>query len=108
MKKMYTIIILALIVMDGKGQTINGEYLDINNVKALINADGLNFVPSTANPISFEVPKGSGKQTIYSSALWIGGFDPGGQLKLAANTFRQTGTDYYPGPVNLSGVYTSS
>jgi len=39
--------------------------------------------------------------SIFASGIWIGGKDPGGNLKLAAQTYgRSTGNfDYYPGPL---------
>ena len=102
MKKLYTIIILTLIVGFAKSQTLNGDYLDINNVKAPIAADGGLFQYGTSGT---EVPIGSGKTTLYSSALWIGGYDAGGQLKMAAQTYRQNGNDFFPGPIDTTGTY---
>jgi hypothetical protein len=32
----------------------------------------------------YEIPKGSKKMSMFSAALWIGGIDANGQLKLAA------------------------
>lgn len=79
-------------------QTINGNYLDINNIKARINSDGSLFSDYT-NAL-FEVPKGSGKKTIAIGNLWMGGFDASNVLKVAGQTYRQTGTDFWPGPLN--------
>ena len=74
--------------------------LDINNVRARITAGGDLFRDSTSS--QFEVPKGSGKGTVFAGNLWIGGVDAGGQLKMAANTYRQSGTDFWAGPVSNS------
>ena len=38
---------------------------------------------------------------IYAGALWMGGTDVNGQLKLAALTFR-TGNDFWPGPLTAT------
>lgn len=38
---------------------------------------------------------------MFSAALWIGGLDVNGQLKLAAQRYRQVGIDYWPGPLSL-------
>ena len=54
------------------------------------------------NNASYEVPKGSGNTVIYSGALWLGGEDVNGQLKIAALTFRQ-GNDFWTGPLTTSG-----
>ncbi|MBL0341753.1 MAG: T9SS type A sorting domain-containing protein [Bacteroidetes bacterium] len=48
----------------------------------------------------YEVPKNSGKHTVFASAFWIGGMDASGQLHVAAQTYRQTGMDFWPGPID--------
>lgn len=77
------------------------KYLDINDVKAEIGNDGImhsSYLNSaTAN---YFVPKCSGKSTVFSSALWVGGLDDNNQLHLAAQTYRQTGTDFFTGPID--------
>lgn len=51
------------------------------------------------NP-AFEVPRGSGKHSIYAGALWLGGKDTNGQLYVAIQAERQFGdAGYWPGPV---------
>ena len=57
--------------------------LDINNIKITISTGGdLWFNPNTQ--ASYEVPKGSGRHSMYSGGLWLGGKDVSGQLKVAA------------------------
>ena len=48
----------------------------------------------------YEVPKGSGKNSLFAGAIWIGGKDAAGNLKVAAQTYRQSGSDFWPGPVD--------
>ncbi len=110
MKKIYTIIILTFMVGNAKSQTqFNYNYLDINNVKACFSADGINFYSTNqANQLFYEVPINSGKQTLFSNSLWIGGYDAGGQLKISAGTYRQMGYDFYPGPIDTTGTYGSA
>ncbi len=83
-----------------KAQTIAGDYLDINNIKARFDAYGSLFSSSPAGH-GFEVPKGSGTHTFAGSALWIGGYDAGNVLKLAGQTYKQRGTDFFPGPLTM-------
>jgi type IX secretion system substrate protein/two component regulator with propeller domain len=81
------------------GATIyNTNSVNANDVDALI----LNRGDMHWNLINskYEVPKGSGKNSVFASALWIGGLDSGGNLHLAAQTYRQTGEDYWPGPID--------
>lgn len=50
------------------------------------------------NP-GFEVPQGSGLHVLSAGAPWIGAIDESGQLRMAAQTYRQSGEDYAAGPV---------
>jgi hypothetical protein len=80
------------------GSTLhNFRYLDGNDVRAGINVGGDMHWDYT-NP-KYEVPKGSGKHSVFASSFWIGGLDQGGQLRVAAQTYRQTGNDFWPGPI---------
>lgn len=76
----------------------NYNYLDISDVKTFIlNRGDMHW--DLSNP-KYEVPKGSGKHSVFASALWIGGLDAGGDVHLAAQTYRQTGLDFWPGPIS--------
>lgn len=82
--------------------------LDINNVRTRMLAGGdMWWDLSNAK---YEIPKiepGSGDVSIHSlfaGALWIGGVDAGGQLKIAAQTYRQSGNDFWPGPLSNQGT----
>lgn len=77
--------------------------LDINNVKARINTGGDMWWDLQGEP-KYEIPKGSGKMSMFSAALWIGGLDVNDQLKLAALRYRQIGNDYWPGPLTIDGT----
>ena len=72
-------------------------YLDINNISALMKNNGTLFFKEMAE---FEVPKGSGKTSIYSSSIWLGGLDEQDQLHVAAMCFGQQGYDFWPGPIS--------
>lgn len=76
------------------------ENIDIGNIKAahLVHGD-MWWDPSTTAP-RCEFPKGSGKSVAYSSSLWMGGYDTGKVLRVAAQTYRQKGTDFWPGPID--------
>jgi len=76
--------------------------LDINNVRALIHTGGDMWWNLQGKP-GYEIPKGSGKTSLFAGSIWIGGVDLNGQLKLAAIRFRQVGVDYWPGPLITSG-----
>ena len=74
------------------------EYLDFNNVNALIETGGSMWQNRPDRVAAYEVPKNSGQTSIYSGSLWMGGVDDNDQLKIAAVTFRN-GDDFYPGPL---------
>jgi len=41
-----------------------------------------------------------------ASAIWMSGYDASGQLHIAAQTYRQVGNDYWPGPLDATGSLT--
>ncbi len=78
--------------------------LDINNVRAKLLNGGDKFwdVLGTGNA-AYEIPKGSGKHSMFSAAIWIAALDQSGNLYTAAQTYRQSGTDFWPGELNALG-----
>jgi hypothetical protein len=75
--------------------------MQFNDVKALIEQGGSMFQDRQAGVASYEIPKGSGLHVIYAGALWMGGTDVNGQLKLAALRYRQ-GNDFWAGPLTVN------
>ena len=93
-------------VMGGCTAGVTQTTLDINNVRATILTDGdmwWNLVSA-----HYEIPKGGGAHSIFAGALWIGGVDAGGQLKVAAMTYRQNGIDFWPGPLDANTSVSST
>ena len=79
----------------------NFKWLEINNVRTRINTGGDMWWDFEV--AQYEIPKGSKKMSMFAAALWIGGIDANGQLKLAAHRYRQVGNDYFPGPLTTDG-----
>lgn len=74
--------------------------LDVNNVRTTILGGGdMWWDLSNAK---YEVPKGGRAHSSFAASLWIGGLDAGGQLKVAGMTYRQTGNDFWPGPLDTT------
>jgi hypothetical protein len=73
--------------------------LDINEVRCgMFNENTFHWdLTGTAR---YEVPKGSYKNSVFASALWIGGLDSSNNLHMAAQTYRQSGNDFWPGPLD--------
>ncbi len=72
--------------------------LSLNNVRTTIHSGGDMWWDLIGNA-RYEIPKGSGKHSLYAGSLWMGGIDDGGNLKVAAVRFRQVGNDFWPGPL---------
>ena len=72
--------------------------LEMNNVRAMIHTAGNLWQVPGQNLSQYEVPKNSGIMALFTSALWLGGVDINGQLKLAALRYRN-GQDYWTGPL---------
>jgi hypothetical protein len=104
MKKFVFTLSLASCAIAATAQ-INSQ-TTINQVKAGINAGGDLFWNTSVG--QFEVPAGSGNHTIFAGNLWIGGLDGTNQLHVAGQTYRQTGTDFFQGPVMSSGNYSQA
>lgn len=102
MKNIYLIGALSL---GFSGFTQEFNYLDINNVKALISNRGdMHWDMYGSGNARYEVPKGSDKHSDFAACMWLGGIDPSGDLHVAAQTYRQAGVDFWPGPLDtISG-----
>ncbi len=75
--------------------------MKFNDVSALIEQGGSMFQNRAASVAAYEVPKGSNRFAIFAGALWMGGTDVNGQLKLAALRYR-SGNDFWPGPLSVT------
>jgi hypothetical protein len=84
----------------------NFKWLEINNVRTRINTGGDMWWDFEV--AQYEIPKGSKKMSMFAAALWIGGLDANGQLKLAAQRFRQVGYDFTTGPLTIDGTASTS
>lgn len=81
--------------------------LDINNVRAMLMNGGDMWWDLNNNP-RYEIPKvvnpAERRYSLFSGALWIGGLDDAGNLQVAAQTYRQNGNDFWPGPLTEMGA----
>ena len=84
--------------------------LDINNIRTRILNGGDMWWDLTSSP-RYEVPKVTQvgevrRHAMFAGALWIGGLE-NNNLKLAAMTYRQSGSDFFPGPLDTSNATIS-
>lgn len=82
--------------------------LDINNVRARLMTGGDMWWNIGLEVAAYEIPKNSGRSSQFAASCWIGGYDRQGQLKVAAQTYRQDGNDYWPGALDPATAKVSS
>jgi hypothetical protein len=101
MKKLLIILLsFPLFTIAQQSFSIAQDTFDINGVNTKVGPAAFMWDLSNAK---FEVPKGSGKHSVFAHEYWIGGIDDGGQLRVAAQTYRQSGlSDFWTGPVSDS------
>jgi len=87
-------------VASGCSPSLSKTDLDVNNVRTTIMAAGDMWW--NLDDARYEIPKDGNKHSMFAGALWIGGVDAGGQLKVAAMTYRQGGSDFWTGPLNTT------
>jgi hypothetical protein len=75
----------------------------VNNVRTAAETGGNTWYDRGNGLPYYEIPAGGRNHAIFAGALWMGGLDPAGNLKLAAITFRQRGNDFWPGPLTVDG-----
>lgn len=85
-----------VVTVDNSGR----DTLDVNNINALIQSYGLQFCDVADYNVLFEAPAGSQRNSVYAFNLWLAGLDPNNNLHLAAERYRQSGEDYWNGPVS--------
>ena len=84
----------------------NIKRLDINGVDAtILNRGDMHW---DLMDLGYEVPAQSGKHSVFASALWMGGLDNNSNLHVSAQTYRQSGHDYWPGPIDTVTLVADS
>jgi hypothetical protein len=75
--------------------------MEFNDVSCQLETGGLLFLDRANGLATYKVPKTGNVTTIYAGALWMGGTDVNGQLKIAAVKYRADGNDFWPGPLTV-------
>ena len=104
-------LLLSICVLLGFGVALMAQqppcsYIEANNVRGRILANGSLFHIGYDDSPSWEVPKGSGLSTLFQQSLWVGGMESG-QLHLAGQRFGQDGEDFWSGPLRLADATTT-
>lgn len=87
--------------------TTERKFMDFNDLRVLIETGGIMWQDRQLNRGSYFAPKPppnatNGPSVLYAGALWMGGTDVNGQLKLAAMLFATRGRDYWTGPLSVN------
>lgn len=105
MLRFYTLLFLCLFLHQspvlGQYPGISYETMDGNQVRARVNNSGDMFWDLETNA-RYEVPAGTGNHSAFAAGIWLGALDQGDGLHVAANTYRQVGNDFFPGPIRNS------
>jgi len=72
--------------------------LSFNSVRAFLRTNGTMWF--RAGNAEYEIPKGTGKTSLFSASLWVAGMN-NNNLYVAAMKFGQQGNDYYTGPLSM-------
>ncbi|MBS1634577.1 MAG: T9SS type A sorting domain-containing protein [Bacteroidetes bacterium] len=91
-------------LLQAQQNATNFKYLDINRVKAGVSCKNLMHFDSLTGGPSYEVPQGSNTHSGIGASLWISGYDAGNVLHTAAQTYRQSGQDFWPGPLDITNA----
>ncbi|MDP4268098.1 MAG: T9SS C-terminal target domain-containing protein, partial [Bacteroidota bacterium] len=77
--------------------------LYVNNVRTVIMTGGDMWWDLKSVP-KYIIPATGKTCSMFSASLWIGGIDINGQLKVCAQTYRNSGNDFWPGPLTTDGT----
>ncbi len=100
-------------VLAGCSPAQSSAELSVNNVRTIIysGSDMWWDLFGGGNPW-YLVPKvedrSKGASSNFAGNVWFGGLDVGGQLKIAAQTYRQSGVDFWTGPLSTIDATTSA
>jgi hypothetical protein len=92
----------------GCAQTSADIDLDINNVRAYLMNGGDMWWNRAQGAAAYTVPKAGKANALFAGSIWVGGKDvsSGNLVKVAAQTYRQGGNDYWSGPLDMQGQIT--
>lgn len=79
--------------------------LDVNQVEALIVGRNNKHwdILGQGDP-KYRVPKTGQASANFANSIWIAGLDNNNQLHVSANTYRQNGADFWPGPLDTTNA----
>lgn len=113
MRKLLFLSIFGILCLISAAQQPPISHIEINNVRATILGNGSCYVLQNHDSVAgapynicstWEVPNGSGKETLHQHSLWCGGLDSNGNLHLSALRYGNNGQDYWMGPLKTANA----
>lgn len=100
-------------VMAGCSPAQSSAELSVNNVRTIIySGSDMWWDLFGGGNAWYLVPKvedrSKGASSNFAGNVWFGGLDVGGQLKIAAQTYRQSGVDFWTGPLSTVDASTTA
>jgi len=100
-------------VMSGCSPAQSSAELAVNNVRTIIySGSDMWWDLFGGGNAWYLVPKvedrTKGANSNFAGNVWFGGLDVGGQLKIAAQTYRQSGVDFWTGPLSTIDASTTA
>jgi hypothetical protein len=86
------------------------DSININNINEMVLVHGdMGWDPVTGMNHTY-FPDSTKRGINFANSIWMAGYDGGGNLHVSAETYRQIGNDYWPGPIGAgdSVSYASS
>lgn len=112
MKQLHSILLALILSNSNFSQTPQSplstaeqRVLDVNQVEALILGRNNKHwdILGTGTPY-YRVPKTQPAHAGFANSIWIAGLDDNNILHVAANTYRQNGADFWPGPLDTTNA----
>ena len=108
--KIYPIIVAALTLsvprLNAQAPFRTIDSININKFNASVLVHGDMWWDPNLSSAFCKFPAGDRKSLNFAGALWMSGYDAANNLHIAAQTYRQHGNDYWPGPLDASGSLT--
>ena len=82
------------------------DSIDINNINASVLVHGDMWWNPELGVSACKFPNGTNKPINFAGSLWMSAYDSSGTLHVSAQTYRQAGNDYWPGPLDSSDTLT--
>ena len=99
---------LSFVFAYSSNAQINSVVLDHNHVSAKISDAGTYFFDHANQNRGYEVPKGSGRHTIYSTQFWFAAKNTQGEIHFSQGGIPNQGSDIFNGPISNPGTYNTS